>query len=95
MSSTQHAGEGGIERQPRSGTTGAERRRDGGGLSKALTFPDHYFAKDDNNCRCLQREFVAKDTVDTMARYLGTRAQPALTTGPDAALLQPLPSGRT
>ena len=48
---------------------------------EASKFPNGYFATDGENRRYLQPAFVARKTVDPLARQLGRHARPALTTG--------------
>ena len=74
MSSMQHAlRKAGLEPQ--------RRRPDRGERREAPKFPSGYFATDEENRRCLQPAFVARKTVDPLARQLGRHARPALTTG--------------
>ena len=74
MSSMQHAlRKAGLEPQ--------RRRPDRGERWEAPKFPGSYFAKDKENRRYLQPAFVARKTVDPLARQLGRHARPALTTG--------------
>ena len=74
MSSMQHAlRKAGLEPQ---------RRRPGrGDRREAPRFPSNYFATDEENRRYLQPAFVARKTVDPLARQLARHARPALTTG--------------
>ena len=74
MSSMQHAmRKAGLEPRPR--------RTDRGERREARKFPDAYFAVDGENHRYLQRVFVARQTIDPLARQLGRHAKPVLTTG--------------
>ena len=74
MSSMQHAlRKAGLEPQ--------RRRPDRGERREAPKFPSSYFATDEEHCRYLQPAFVARKTVDPLARQLGRHARPALTTG--------------
>ena len=74
MSSMQHAlRKAGLEPQ--------RRRPDRGERREAPKFPSSYFAADEENRRCLQPAFVARKTVDPLARQLERHANPALTTG--------------
>ena len=74
MSSMQHAlRKAGLEPQ--------RRRPDRGERREAPKFPSGYFATDEEHRRYLQPAFVARKTVDPLARQLGRHARPALTTG--------------
>ena len=75
MSSMQHAiRKAGLEPRQRRPTDRGERR-------EAQKFPDAYFAVDGNNRKYLQPVFVARKTIDPLARQLGRRAKPVLSTG--------------
>ena len=74
MSSMQHA--------LRKAGLGPQRRRpDRSEHREASRFPSGYFGADEENRRYLQPAFVARNTVDPLARQLGRHARPALTTG--------------
>ena len=74
MSSMQHAlKKAGLEPQ--------RRQPDRGERRAAPKLPSRYFATDAQNRRYLQPAFVARKTVDPLARQLGRNARPALTTG--------------
>ena len=74
MSSMQHALEKAGFNPQRRKTDRRERR-------EAPRFPSAYFETDDENRRYLQPAFVARKTVDPLARHLGRHARPTLTTG--------------
>ena len=74
MSSMQHAlRKAGLEPQ--------RRRPDRGERREAPKFPSSYFATDEEHRRYLQPAFVARKTVDPLARQLARHARPTLTTG--------------
>ena len=61
---------------------GPQRRRpDRSERREAPKFPSRYFAADEENRRYLQPAFVARNTVDPLARQLARHTRPALTTG--------------
>ena len=45
------------------------------------TFPDAYFAPDENGAPCLQTDFVSRAKVDALAEILAGGVRPKLTTG--------------
>ena len=45
------------------------------------TFPDAYFAPDENGAPCLRTDFVSRAKVDALAEILARGVQPNLTTG--------------
>ena len=71
-----------MQRAPRAAGLEPQRRQPNRGERREVpNFPSGYFATDDENRRYLQPAFVARKTVDPLARELGRHARPPLTTG--------------
>lgn len=61
---------------------GGGRRRDRFQAPRDMpTFPDAYFAPDENGAPCLRTEFVSRAKVDALSEILARGVQPNLTTG--------------